>query len=169
MKMNKYLFFIALTAGVLSLYSCAVKPHPNERIIVGKWRPVQVEKIVDSSEIQAAAMLKGENDQRKSKTGVPGDAGAGSRKQEAFDRLAQAEARATMEIFPDGTALKSLPGHPVKASWKMKGKGTRIVARNLENKMKFVIEILEINKERIVVIEHAPVGDLKITYEREMQ
>jgi hypothetical protein len=71
-----------------------------------------------------------------------------------------------MEIFANKTAVKNFPGKPLHATWKMKGKGTKIVAKNVENKMKFTIEILEISKVQIVVIEHAPVGDVKITYER---
>jgi hypothetical protein len=48
----------------------------------------------------------------------------------------------------------------------MKGKGKKIVAKNTENKQTFILEILEINKERIVIVEHAPVGDVRITYMR---
>jgi hypothetical protein len=48
----------------------------------------------------------------------------------------------------------------------MKGKGKKIIAKNLENKTTFVIEILEITKEQIIVLEHAPMGDIRIVYER---
>jgi hypothetical protein len=126
-----------------------------------------VEKVIDSSAIQAAASLAGNSAQKQSKDGKPAGEGAASRKDATLDRLVQAEMRATMEIFANKTAVKNFPGKPLHATWKMKGKGTRIVAKNVENKMKFVIEILEINKEQIVVIEHAPVGDIKITYERQ--
>jgi len=52
------------------------------------------------------------------------------------------------------------------ATWKMKGNGTRIIAKNVEDKTKFVLDILEISMDQIVVVEHAPVGDVRITYER---
>lgn len=161
------LFLIILATGTLFFVSCSVIPHPNEKIIIGKWRAVEVEKLVDSSALQAEATLKGGGEQ-KSKSGASrpaGDGGAG-RKEAEFDRLAQLERKSTMEIFPDKTAVKNFPGHPLNATWKMKGNGKKIVARNTENKQTFVIEILEINKERIVIIEHAPVGDLRIIYER---
>lgn len=166
MNKNKHINFFAALFAVAILASCAVY-HPNEKIIIGTWRPVTVEKVVDSSALQAEASLKGQPSAQK--PGTAGIAGEGStgRKEAELDRLVQSEKRATMEIFADKTAIKNFPGKPLNATWKMKGKGTRIVAKNLENNMTFTIEILEINKERIVVIEHAPVGDIKITYERQ--
>jgi len=143
-------------------------PHPNERTIVGTWIPVSVEKIADSSALQATAAMAPDSTRQKSKTGGAGGDGGAVKKEAALDRLVKSETRATMEIFADHTAIKNFPGKPIHATWKMKGKGSKIVAKNVENKMKFVIEILEINKERIVVIEHAPVGDIKIVYERKI-
>jgi hypothetical protein len=167
MTLNKYLNLVGFLIAIGILASCAIAPHPNEKIIVGTWRPVKAEKIVDSSALQAAATLAGNSGQKQSKDGRPAGDGGASRKEATLDRLVQSEMRATMEIFANHTAIKNFPGKPLHATWKMKGKGTRIVAKNVENKMKFTIEILEINKEQIVVIEHAPVGDVKITYERQ--
>lgn len=160
--------FLAVIILVGMLASCGIGSHPNEKIIIGTWRPVKVEKIVDSSAIQAA----GDAAQAKTVKQKPGtdrsataEGGAG-RKDAELNRLIQLEQRATLEIYPDKTAIKNYPGKALNAKWKMKGRGKRIVAKNLENKMTFVIEILEISKERIVVIEHVPVGDIKVEYER---
>lgn len=169
----RFLFLFLAAAAAFFMASCAVTSHPNEKLIVGKWRPVTVEKVVDSSVLQAEATLKGDAGTQKSKT--PGKTGAGGnrggvdRREANLDRLVKTEMRSNLEIFPDKTAIKSFPGEPIRATWKMKGKGTRIVAKNIENKMKFTIDILEISKERILVIEHAPVGDVKILYERVME
>ena len=168
MNKRRIITVCTLALAIFFMTSCGITPHPNETIIVGKWRPVSVEKIVDSSALQAAASLEGSSVKGNSRSGLPGGSVEASRKEATLDRLVQSEMRATMEIFPNKTAVKNFPGKPLQATWKMKGKGTRIVAKNVENKMKFVIEILEIDKERIVVIEHAPVGDIKITYERQM-
>jgi hypothetical protein len=167
MMKNSLLNITAFLLIVIFAASCAIGTHPNEKIIIGTWRPVKVEKIVDSSAIQAAATLQ-PNSGKKPGTARPGaDGGAANRKDAELDRLVQMEQRATMEIFPDKTAVKNFPGKPLHATWKMKGKGRKIVAKNLENKTTFVIEILEIDKEHVVVLEHAPVGDIKITYERQ--
>ena len=167
MNRNRIIAICAIAVTIIIMTSCAIAPHPNEKIIVGTWRPVSVEKVVDSSALKAAASMSGSGEQKQSKEGASPSDGGAAKKEAALDRLVQSEMRATMEIFENKTATKNFPGKPIHATWKMKGKGTRIVAKNVENKMKFVIEILEINKERIVVIEHAPVGDVKITYERQ--
>jgi hypothetical protein len=169
MKMNKNKLFnlFAFLSAIVVLASCAFGPHPNEKIIVGTWRPVKVEKIADSSEIQAAASLAGNSGERQSKPGSPAGDGGAAKKEAALDRLVQSEMRATMEIFANKTAIKNFPGKPMQATWKMKGRGTRIVAKGVENKQKFTIDILEISKEQIVIIEHTRAGDLKIVYERQ--
>jgi hypothetical protein len=161
------IFTIAIAAYILS--SCSVTSHPNEQTIIGKWKPVKVEKVLDSAAMKAEASLKGDtpgqNPPKPGTSAVEGG-GANTRQEANLDRLVQSEMRAIMEIFPNHTAVKNFPGKPLNATWKMKGKGKRIVAKNVENKMKFTIEILEISKEQITVIEHAPVGDIKIVYER---
>ncbi len=167
MSKHPIITLFAVTALFFTITACSVKPHPNEKTIIGLWTPVSVEKVVDSAELQAAAQLNGGNNNKKTgKDGAAAPEGAAGRKDAALDKLVQAEQRATLEILDNHTAIKKFPGKPINATWKMKGNGTKIVAKNIENKMKFTIEILEINKERIVVIEHAPVGDVKIVYER---
>jgi hypothetical protein len=168
MNKNRIFTIFALAVAIVAMTSCGITPHPNEKIIVGIWRPVKVEKVVDSSAIQAAASLAGKQEPKQAKAGMPASEGGASRKEAAFDRLVQSEQRATMEILANHTAIKNYPGKPLQATWKMKGKGTRIVAKGVDNGVKFVIEILEINKEQIVILEHAPIGDIKITYERQM-
>lgn len=165
--MNRTTNIITLFIVLIFLGSCAVGTHPNERIIIGTWRPVKVEKVVDSSAIEAAASLQTPDQGKKQGDSRAVAGGAVSRTEAELDRLVQLEQRATLEIFPDKTAIKNFPGKPLHATWKMKGKGKKIIARNTENKMTFVIQILEIDKERIVVLEKAPVGDIRITYERQ--
>jgi hypothetical protein len=167
MNNNRLIALSAIVAAIFIIASCSVAPHPNEKIIVGTWIPSSIEKIVDSSALQAAANMSGGNEQKSSKPGAPSGDGGAVKKAAALDRLVQSEQRATMEIFADKKAVKNYPGKPVHLTWKMKGKGTRIVAKNLENGTTVVIDILEITKEQVVIIEHTQVGDIKITYERQ--
>mgnify|MGYP001216224842 CR=1 FL=1 len=176
---NKLIAFCLFSMALFIVASCAVAPHPNEKIIVGIWRPLKVEKIVDSSAILAAKLGTSDttvikNNPRPGKTAVAGKvtgkgdgSGNGSRKVATLDRLVQSLTRSTMEIYANKTAVINFPGSPLHATWKMKGKGTRLVAKNVSTKLKFVIEILDISQDEIVVLEHAPVGDVKITYGRE--
>jgi hypothetical protein len=166
--MNKFsnTLLISLMVMVLFMASCAITSHPNEKMIVGKWKPLSVEKVVDSSALQAAGSMTPAQDKGKTKAGTTPGQAAPETREGGLDRLVQAEMRATLEIFENKTAIKKYPGKPVHATWKMKGNGTKMVGKNIENKMRFVIEILEISKEQVVVIEHLPVGDLKIVYVR---
>jgi hypothetical protein len=167
MTKNKIIVFFTIAIAAIVMTSCSLTMHPNEKMIVGTWRPVKVEKVVDSSALQANTAMSDNSKQKAAKQGRPTGEGGVSKKDVSLDRLVQSEMRATMEIFHNKTAIKNYPGKPMHATWKMKGKGTRIVAKNVENKMKFVIDILEISDEQIVVLEHAVIGDVKITYERQ--
>ena len=164
--------FLLLTIFIITLIiaaSCAVKPHPNEKRIEGKWKPLKIERIVDSSAIQAAAHAGGTNPPKESKTGKPTRSGGDPKRAANAERLYQTEMRSTLEIFPDKTAIKSYPGKDIKLTWKMKSNGTRLVAKNPENKAKFVIDIEDISDTKIIVIEHAQIGDIRITYAKIQQ
>ncbi len=165
MNRNKLFASSIIAVSVIVMASCA-GIHPNEKIIAGKWKPVKVEKIVDSLAIRPAAGMTGGRE-KDPRGGRVESGGGGERRMANLDRLVQTEMRTTMEIYPDHTAIKNFPGKPMKATWKMSGKGSRIVARNLETKQKFTIDILALNKEMIEVIEHTPAGDIRITYERQ--
>ena len=167
MNKNRIITFCAFAIVIFFWTSCAVTSHPNEKLLVGTWRPIKVEKIVDSSALQATGSKPSDSNQTKTKAGKPSGNGNSDRTAASLDRLVQVEMHTTLQIFENKTAIKSYAGKSLNATWKMKGHGTRIVAKNVESKMKIVIEILEISKERIVVIEHAPAGDVKITYERQ--
>lgn len=169
MNRNKIFAFFALAVAIIAITSCGATSHPNEKLIVGKWNPVKVEKIVDSSALQAAAGKSDISVQKQPQAAKPAGDGTVTRTESALDMLVHSEMRATMEIFANKTAIKNFPGKPIHATWKMKGRGTRLMAKNVENKIKFVIEILEINQDQIVVIEHARVGDIKITYLRQKE
>lgn len=170
MNMNRQRFFTicAIAVTIVMMTSCGMSPHPNEKIIVGVWVPMKVEKIVDSSALQAAAAMSGTTGQKQSKPGVPAGDGGAAKREAALDRLVQMEMKSTMEIFANKTVVKNFPGKPVHATWKLKGKGTRIVAKGVENKVKYMIDILEISASQIIILEHSPAGDIKITYERQM-
>ncbi len=166
MNRNRVFTFFTIAVTVSMITSCGVKIHPNEKIIAGTWGPVKVEKVVDSAALQAAASLAGNATHNQQKSGSPAGEGGTTRKDAALERLVQTELRSTLEIFTNKTAIKNYPGKTMHATWKMKGNGTRIIAKNVEDKTKFVLDILEISMDQIVVVEHAPVGDVRITYER---
>ncbi len=168
MNRSKTIAFSLLALIVFFMASCAIVPHPNEKIIVGIWKPTSVEKVVDSSILLAAGAHPADTNRKVQKDGKTA-AGAGdqSRREAGINRLLQSEMRASLEVFANKTAVKNYPGKPLHATWKMKGRGTRLITKNVANKTKYVIEILEISQDRMTVLEHAAAVDIKITYERQ--
>ena len=169
MNRNKTLGLSLVAVALFLMTACAIVPHPNEKIIVGLWKPVKVERVIDSAALLAAhphafdTTAKAAKPGKPGTAGKPGETGAGAN----LERREQIELRATLEIFSNKTAIKHYPGKPLNTTWKMKGKGTRIVAKNLANKAKFVIEIEDISQDRMVIMEHAQSVDVRVTYERQ--
>jgi hypothetical protein len=79
MNRNRIFTIFAIAITVMVATSCAITSHPNEKIIVGLWTPVKVEKIVDSSALLASPAMAGNKEQQQSKTGKPGGEGGVSR------------------------------------------------------------------------------------------
>jgi hypothetical protein len=176
--MRKYLFTIILLAAVGALLTSCATTSPNEALIVGKWNPVTVEKILPE---KAAAQGQGTttatpggtaasgNDQPQArKEGKGGGSGENYAKaEEKFNRLYRAEQKATLEIYADKSAVKNFGGTMVKATWKMKPNGKKVIAKNVKTKEKYVLEILELSETQAVIQENLPMGALKITYAKE--
>lgn len=176
--MRKILTVTLVLVPFVLLFSSCATTHPNEQLIMGKWNTVSVEKILPEKQ-QAAEPQTGPggtaitNDtgaktgKGGGKSGSSGEAGA--RAEEQFNRLYRAEQKATLEIFPNKTAVKDYHGTLVKATWKMKPSGKKIVAKSIKTKERIVLEIEELTDTKAVVIEKLPVGALKITYAKEKQ
>ena len=119
---NRTIAFCLFVIALFVVASCAIAPHPNEKIIIGIWKPVKVEKIIDSSALQAKNSHPGDtirNDQKPGKSAIAGKStGTGTevRKGATLDRLSQSEMRATLEIFTNKTAIKNYPGKPMHAT-----------------------------------------------------
>jgi hypothetical protein len=87
-----------------------------------------------------------------------------TKQQAGIDNLIRAEQRADLRITADKYVVKNYPGNTVKATWKLKGNGTILVAKNMKTKEKFKLDLLEVSPTRVVVQENLPNATLKITY-----
>jgi hypothetical protein len=175
MKIIRFFPFYVITLGVLILSSC-VTIHPNQKLLVGSWKPESVEKYVDPNAVQAAqatsatpataqqVKAKSSDTTGKARTGATSAVPPDQKMTQLLDRMILAEQRSTLEINANGTGAKVYHGKVLKAKWKLKAKGTRIVGKELEGGRKFVADILEISERRLVVIERTQIGDLKVAY-----
>ncbi|NCA74740.1 MAG: hypothetical protein EOM90_00250 [Alphaproteobacteria bacterium] len=157
---------LLFTGLLFFITSCSVTSHPYETMILGKWKPLKVEKFIDSAAYKAVMASQAATGEKTEKGSQMVRGTSPDRLDAALDRLIQAESRAEMEVFADKTVIKKYPQKEVKATWKMKGNGTRMNVKNIDNKRKYTIELLEVSKEQVVLLEHLPIGDAKITYVR---
>ncbi len=166
MNRRSLLNFILFTGLVWIISSCSVTSHPYETMILGKWKPLKVEKFIDSAAYKAVMASQATAGEKTEKGNQIVRGTSPDKLTAALDRLFQAESRAEMEVFADKTVVKKYTQKEIKATWKMKGNGTRMNVKNIDNKRKYTIDLLEVSKEQVVLLEHVPVGDIKITYVR---
>lgn len=166
MNRSRLIFMLLPLATLLFAASCAVT-HQNEQYIVGKWKPTNIETIIDSAALKAATANQAQPPKESKGVKKTGTSSGEWKGPATIDRLVQTEERASLEIFPDKTAIKHYPGKDVKVTWKMRGKGTILKVKNVENKKDYIFTLLEVNKEQIIVLQNTPLGDLKITYARQ--
>ncbi len=196
--MKNILTIVMLAAFACAFTSCAIT-SPKEKLLVGTWKPVKVEKYISPEDMEK---LKSKNAQGTSSStpgssatnpsGKParmdsvtkakmaaqsGGRGANEgdnpalRAEERLNRLIQSEARADLVITSDKKAGKmaviTLPGAPVKATWKMNHKGTKITTKNLKTKDKYVFDVIELTENKAVFIQNLPIGGIKISYTKQ--
>jgi len=169
-------FWPALILSIALVSSCATT-HPNEKLIVGNWKPTKVEPYIDESALPPAARkdstsvsvpkTKTTDPSAKGKSPAGGDSNIAAKAEDQLKHLIQTEERTTLRINADKTAMKIYPGKTVKGTWKMKSNGMVIIAKNLETKEKIRFDIEEISDNQIVIIQNLQKGTLKITYIKE--
>jgi hypothetical protein len=189
MKM-KQLIHLGFVVIIALLYSSCATTHPNEALIVGEWKPIAVEKYFTPEEEEQLKNAQSQTtgtrpspagDKPNGSTGTSVSTGTppspdqsrggddrqgGKNPADELNRLIQAESRANIVIYPDHSAAKFYRARTVKATWKLKGKGTVLLAKDLEKKDKYRIDILEINENTMVVVENLPIGGIKVTYQK---
>ena len=184
--------FIALSiAGCIVFLSSCVTTHPNEKLLIGEWKPVKVEKYftpeeeaqLQKAQSQAAGVRPvpggekpaGTNANTPQANPVPavsadpgrgGERSGGKNPEDELNKLIQVESRSNMKIYPDKTVEKFYRNKTIDATWKLKGQGTLLVLNVPEKGEKYRIDILQIEESNMVVVGNLPIGGIKITYEK---
>lgn len=175
MKFRNLIFSTGLMAMILVFGSC-VTTHPNEKLLPGTWKPQKVEPWISP---EMAEQMKAQQETQKDQPAaqktepVASDPAKGkptgnaSDQRNKIDRLIGLEQRATLRIEPNHTVAKAYPGKTLKATWKLKANGTLLLAKNIETKEKYKIDLVEISPTHFVAIQHVGEGGVKITYVKE--
>ena len=184
MKLFKPFFLIALFSLIIISNSCKVT-YPNEKYMNGRWTPVKVERFVEPGSVattpapapksSASTPAKSTENpdsttitlkKRRNNNAIPPEL----ERENLIQRHILAEQKACLEVNQEKKmVVKVYPGKTIKATWKMKNKGTRITTKNIETGKKSTIDILEINDTSAVLLERFLIGNIKVTYHKDVK
>lgn len=177
MKISRLFTIFAAFAFMLMITSCATT-HPNEKLLVGTWYTIKAAPTgdyltqADLAAKQAATpkppksvpdTVRGGKDAKSKSARTPEEIEAD--RAQKLQNLLGSEQRSKLIIRADKTADKVTPGKTVKAKWKLKKDGTRLIAKSKE-KGKFVFDIQKLTDSTMMVTEHLEKIDLVIKYRK---
>lgn len=187
MRLLHELFLLAGISSAIFFSSCATT-HPNEKLLYGEWKPLKAEHYLTAEDIENARNKQnagnpqnqpsnpkpgtsldpkpGSSDLKSGKPGMVSGTDKPIDAMQVLKRMIEIEGQTNLIIYPDKTAVKFYPRNTVKATWKLKQKGTLLIAKDIQTKETYPIEILEISNDKIVVVETLPVGSIKILYQK---
>jgi len=155
--MKKSLLITLVLIAFTAVVAVGGKVYPNEKLLVGKWRPIKVEQVMPEH--------SGKQEMKKDTAATRPSAGQSALSgDDRLDKMMKAELKTMLEITGDRTAMKDYHGNKIKTTFKLKKGGTRIVARNIKTKEKYILNIVEVTDTQLVLIEKVQGAQLKITY-----
>jgi hypothetical protein len=165
MNMKRHLTL--LLAFIFVFLTAFSKPaQPIQKRLLGTWKVVKVEKynIPNIPTPAPQNTQKGGGDTTKmSATATLHQA---SKMEDRLNRIIQNEMQSTLTIKADKTAVEERSGKSVKGTWKLKKHGTLLLVNSKEKGKKMTIDIIHVSDTSAVVIQHLPIGGLKITYKK---
>jgi hypothetical protein len=176
MRTNPLITLVLIALSTL-FTSCATF-HSNQKLIVGKWKPVKVEKMLLDDKKQAGTTpsagtttpVSNDTAMRAKMDAKGGGTGSGDAMAKSPDKISMlylSEQKVTLEFAANKTAVKDYRGKTIKATWKMKLTGKKIVLTDMKTNEKLVLEIVELTETQAVIIEKLPFASVKVTYARE--
>lgn len=175
MKKNSIILIALLITGAFLFATplAAQEKKENKKLeiglLYGKWKAINANAYNAPSieELKQAA-----NPSDTSKAAMSGaKKGGGNSPQMALrmrmnlENIAINEAKSTMELLPNKTAVKISGGKTFNATWKLKK--TSIIAKDLKTKEKFRMDIVKWGDNDIQVIETFKAGQVFVTYTRD--
>jgi hypothetical protein len=166
-----------------------VTTHPHEKLVIGEWKPVKVEKFftpeeeeqMKNAQSQAAkSRPSAEPEQPSEATGntslsspsqKPTDQGrvgeSAVRDPEAeLNKRIQVESRSNMILYNDLTLEKFYREKTFEGTWKLKRKGSVLAVRIPERRETYRVDVLDVSDDTLVLVGNLPVGGIKITYKK---
>ena len=167
----KRLFLPILTIALaVFLLSCA-GTHPNAKILVGSWQPVQAEKYIPENAKKKPPKEKSQatDTSQSAKSGqLPLTKAQEAEKdlEAQWGHMVEVEKKTPLVIKENFIAEKQYKSRLVRGTWNLKKQGTKILFKEELTGETLKADILEISDSTVVMVEHAPVGDIKVTYRK---
>ncbi|MBM3404709.1 MAG: hypothetical protein FJY10_07455 [Bacteroidetes bacterium] len=137
MKHRTIIAFCVLVT-LLVIHSSCKTTYPQAKIIPGKWKSEKVEILPNPDAT------------------LPREA----------DRMIEYEKRATLELLEGGTAYKHFGTNSIQGKWKLKGKGTKLIATDEKSGKVMTYFIIKLSDNEAVIEQRYPFGKIKVTYIR---
>jgi len=171
MKRLLTLFFVFTAAFLIS--SCATF-YPNQKYLIGTWKPINIEKYSLQEHQNPVAGTEG-----KTNSGEGGTTHSSGMDRQTFNEKKQnvmADLKSSMAFYSDKTssltfktnktAIKEYQGKTVDAKWKLTNHGTRLLINSKEPGKKTTYDILHISDTTAIMTESFSILSMKITYRK---
>jgi hypothetical protein len=170
MKQFTTILFSAIIAVLIT--SCA-SISPNQKKLVGTWRPDKVEKF-DLKNPQTAAAGTEEatkaGAEEATKTSEeetsPAAKAVESRADVELKRMIDTQRRSILTLNADKTLIQDYHGKKINGTWKLKKHGTRMLTTAKESGRKITFNVESVTDTTAVFTAELPVGGVKISYKK---
>ncbi|MDP4281775.1 MAG: hypothetical protein Q8867_06450 [Bacteroidota bacterium] len=185
MNSRRLICIIAAAFSAATIVSCS-STSPATKLIVGTWTPVDAEKYYEpGSSPESLAKTQDttvtmttakhqnsitgkEKDKGRTTTGVTPE----EQRQKMlaqWGHMVNIERRSGLVVKSDKTLQKIFKNRTVELTWKMKGRGKYLIAKEKETGQKYHVDIASITDSTLVLIEKLPqfdLGGVKVYYRR---
>ena len=170
MKKNT-VFSLLIFSILFGLSSCATDPL-LQGYIVGAWRPVKLGSIDLQRVLSGGDTLARQYNQEdikmltelKKSLSNPSSTGTLKNTTKAGFSLLFKEAATSYKFTSEGYGARDYAGQPIRGTWKLKKKGTKLILTDLTTKEKFILLIDSLSSKRMVATNKNLPDGLKITY-----
>ena len=168
---KRALHYLLIFTIILSVSSCATDPLLR-KYISGEWRPLKLgsldlQKVIPDGDAEVPQYTQEDMNtltELKETLSVKNPDGTVKKStSEDFDRMI-AEASTSYIFRSDGYGGRVGPLQPVKGTWKLKKKGTRLILKDEKTKEQFVLIIDSLTSKRMVATNKYLPGGMNITY-----
>lgn len=169
----KQLLTILNTAILAVLITSCATTSPNQKKLVGTWKPDKVEKY-DLKNTQTETATREETRTGGEEPGRNAAEGRNSSQANAeqsraeieLNRAIETQRRSILTLNADNTLIQEYHGKKINGTWKLKKHGTRFLATSKESGKKMTFNIESVTDTSAVFTAELPVGGVKVSYKK---